>query len=251
MPYTLAKYLGWLIPAVLLGGGVGWLLARRSSSTTTTSTASTLAAVDTPEVDRLRARVANLEAVVAERDKLKVALDDCQNVSRKNAARADAAVAAAQAADAAAQAADAAAADAKAAVLHAAPAAGVQGFMSADATADATADAAPVADVAPPMPDLAAAAAVLGRKVNANDLKVVEGIGPKIEELCHAKGILTWWELSRTESSALTAMLNEAGPRFQMHDPASWPEQARLLATGAFEEFKELTDRLDGGRAAD
>ena len=243
MPYTLAKYLGWLIPAVLLGGGVGWLLARRSSSTTTTSTASTVAAVDTPEVDRLRARVANLEAVVAERDKLKVALDDCQNVSRKNAARADAAVAAAQVAEAAA-------ADAKAAALHAAPAAGVQGFMSADAGVD-VAEAAPAVDVAPPMPDLAAAAAVLGRKVNANDLKVVEGIGPKIEELCHAKGILTWWELSRTESSALTAMLNEAGPRFQMHDPSSWPEQARLLATGAFEEFKELTDRLDGGRAAD
>ncbi len=247
MPYTLAKYLGWLIPAVLLGGVVGWLFARRSSSTTT-STTSTLAAVDTPEVDRLRARVANLEAVVAERDKLKVALDDCQNVSRKNAARADAAVAAAQAADAAA-------ADAKAAVLHAAPAAGVQGFMSADATADTTADttadAVPAADVAPPMPDLSIAATVLGRKVNANDLKVVEGIGPKIEELCHAKGILTWWDLSRTESSTLSAMLNEAGPRFQMHDPASWPEQARLLATGAFEEFKELTDRLDGGRAAD
>jgi large subunit ribosomal protein L27 len=101
------------------------------------------------------------------------------------------------------------------------------------------------------MPDLALAATVLGRKVNANDLKVVEGIGTKIEELCHAKGILTWWDLSRTESSTLSAMLNEAGPRFQMHDPASWPEQARLLATGAFEEFKELTDRLDGGRAAD
>ena len=239
MPYTLAKYLGWLIPAVLLGGVVGWLFARRSSSTTT-STASTLAATDTPEVDRLRARVANLEAVVAERDKLKVALDDCQNMSRKNAARADAAVAAAQAADAAA-------ADAKAAALHTAPAGGVQGFMSADTTADA----APAADVAPPMPDLSVAAAVLGRKVNANDLKVVEGIGPKIEELCHAKGILTWWDLCRTELSTLSAMLNEAGPRFQMHDPASWPEQARLLATGAFEEFKELTDRLDGGRAAD
>ena len=207
MPYTLAKYLGWLIPAVLLGGVFGWLLARKSSSTTT---ASSLATAETAETDRLRARVANLESVVAERDKLKGELDDCRATSRKDTAAAKAA-------------------------------AGVQGFTSA----------ALVAEVAPPMPDLIRAATVLGRPVKGNDLKVVEGIGPKIEELCHAKGILTWWDLSNTEVSTLSAMLNEAGPRFQMHDPASWPQQAGLLATGAFEEFKQLTDRLEGGRASD
>jgi predicted flap endonuclease-1-like 5' DNA nuclease len=243
VPYTLAKYLGWLIPAVLLGGVFGWLFARRSSSTTTTATAATMPTAEVAEVDRLRARVANLEAAVAERDRLRVALDECRQMSRKQAERADSATAALQAAEAAA-------ADAKAAALHAGPAAGVQGFA---ALTDVAADPEPAAaaDVAPPMPDLTAAASVLGRKIQPNDLKVVEGIGPKIEELCHGKGILTWWDLSRTAPAALAAMLNEAGPRFQMHDPSTWPEQGRLLATGAFEEFKALTDRLSGGRAAD
>ena len=218
MPYTMAKYLGWLIPAVLLGGVFGWLLARKSSSTTT---ATALGATETAEVDRLRARVANLEAVVAERDKLKAELDDCRASSRTKAA--------------------AEAADTKAAALHATPVGGVQGFASA----------APAAQVAPPMPDLGVGATVLGRTIKGNDLKLIEGIGPKIEELCHARGILTWWDLSIAEVSTLSAMLSEAGPRFQMHDPATWPSQAALLATGAFEEFKQLTDRLDSGRATD
>jgi hypothetical protein len=45
-------------------------------------------------------------------------------------------------------------------------------------------------------------------------------------------------------------MLDEAGPRFQMHDPGTWPEQANLLARGPWAEFKELTDRLAAGRQA-
>jgi len=57
--------------------------------------------------------------------------------------------------------------------------------------------------------------------------------------------------LANTEVPALRSMLDAAGPRFQMHEPATWPQQAHLLATGAWQEFKELTDRLDGGRAAD
>ncbi|HRZ98713.1 MAG TPA: hypothetical protein P5084_14250, partial [Paludibacter sp.] len=39
---------------------------------------------------------------------------------------------------------------------------------------------------------------ILGKKVIQNDLKVVEGIGPKIEELFHSAGINTWQKLSET-----------------------------------------------------
>ena len=45
----------------------------------------------------------------------------------------------------------------------------------------------------------------------------------------------------------LRAILDEAGPVFQNHDPGTWPEQAALLMTGRWAEFKSLTDRLDGG----
>ena len=43
-------------------------------------------------------------------------------------------------------------------------------------------------------------------------------------------------------------MLDDAGPRFQMHDPATWPGQAGLLADAKWGEFKALTESLKGGR---
>ncbi len=108
----------------------------------------------------------------------------------------------------------------------------------------------PAAD-APGSPDVAAAAAVLGRSITLDDLTVVEGIGPKIEELCHGIGIRTWFDLSTIEVSLLRTMLADAGPRFRTHDPTTWPEQAGLLAHGRWDEFVALTQRLQGGRGAD
>ena len=40
--------------------------------------------------------------------------------------------------------------------------------------------------------DAAAAKAVFGKSVKQDDLKIIEGIGPKIEELFKTSGILTW-----------------------------------------------------------
>jgi predicted flap endonuclease-1-like 5' DNA nuclease len=98
-------------------------------------------------------------------------------------------------------------------------------------------------------PDVTTAAGVLGEPIALDDLKVIEGIGPKIEALCHGIGIRTWFDLSTTEVSLLRTMLADAGPRFRTHDPATWPEQAALLAAGQWNEFKALTDSLGGGTA--
>jgi predicted flap endonuclease-1-like 5' DNA nuclease/uncharacterized membrane-anchored protein YhcB (DUF1043 family) len=96
--------------------------------------------------------------------------------------------------------------------------------------------------------DVAEGGRALGRSVKLDDLKVVEGIGPAIEKLCHAKAINTWRILESTPVTDLRTMLEDAGPRFRMHDPASWPQQAGLLADGRWAEFKALTDQLSGGR---
>lgn len=102
--------------------------------------------------------------------------------------------------------------------------------------------------VADPGPDLAAARAALGAPVRLDDLTVVEGIGPKIAALLADDGIATWADLAAATPERLRGILTAAGPRFQLHDPASWPEQAGLLARGAWGEFAALTRRLDGGR---
>lgn len=95
--------------------------------------------------------------------------------------------------------------------------------------------------------DLAEAEQVLGHPVRLDDLTVVEGIGPRVAELCTALGIDSWETLARTDVARLQSMLDDAGSRFQMHQPATWPTQARLLADGRWVEFRELVAGLSGG----
>ncbi len=96
--------------------------------------------------------------------------------------------------------------------------------------------------------DLGAGAEVLGYTIKLDDLKVVEGIGPAIEALCHDREIRTWRLLGDTSPEVLREMLDAAGPHYRVHEPSTWPEQASLLARGRWAEFKDLTDRLKGGR---
>lgn len=82
----------------------------------------------------------------------------------------------------------------------------------------------------------------------ADDLKIIEGIGPKIEELLYADGIQTFAKLAATPLPHLTSLLSAGGPRFQIHNPESWPQQAVLARDGQWEELKALQERLVGGR---
>ncbi len=102
-----------------------------------------------------------------------------------------------------------------------------------------------VADAAPAV---AAAPIRRGASMTPDDLTMVEGIGPKINELLQDAGINTFQELADAPVSRIRDVLDDAGPRFRTHDPASWPKQAQLAADGEFEALEELQDKLDGGR---
>ena len=86
------------------------------------------------------------------------------------------------------------------------------------------------------------------REVTHDDLKTVEGIGPKIEELLNNAGIHSFVDLANTNPDHIRHILHEAGPSFQMHDPGTWPDQARLAAEGRWEELKVWQDELQGGK---
>ena len=103
-------------------------------------------------------------------------------------------------------------------------------------------DSAP--DNAPPEPDLVSGAAVLGHSVSLDDLTVVVGIDIEVAALCHAGGILTWWQLATTPIGTLLSMLDDSVLAPPMPDPSSWPTQARLLAQGNWRQFKNITQRL-------
>jgi len=81
-----------------------------------------------------------------------------------------------------------------------------------------------------------------------DDLKKIEGIGPKIEEILNAKGINTFKELSNTSRNTIKSYLDEAGSRFKMHEPKSWPHQAGIADRGEWDDLKLYQEFMDDGR---
>ena len=96
----------------------------------------------------------------------------------------------------------------------------------------------------------AAAKAAPAKKAEGkpDDFKKIEGIGPKIAGLIVDAGIITFAELSKTDPERIKEILTEAGPRYAIHNPTTWPQQAGLAAEGKWDELKELQDKLDGGK---
>ena len=81
-----------------------------------------------------------------------------------------------------------------------------------------------------------------------DDLTKVEGIGPKIAGLLNDDGITTFSALEAASVDRIQGILDRAGPRYRMHDPGTWPQQARRAAAGSWDDLEELQDRLKGGR---
>ena len=92
------------------------------------------------------------------------------------------------------------------------------------------------------------AKAVFGKKIKEDDLKIIEGIGPKIEELFKTSGILTWKALGETSVDRCNKILSKAGERFSIHNPGTWPRQSKLAYEGKWQELKEWQEKLDKGK---
>ena len=81
-----------------------------------------------------------------------------------------------------------------------------------------------------------------------DDLKKIEGIGPKIASLLNDAGITTFAGLAETEADKIREILLAAGSRYKMHDPTTWPAQSALAANGEWDALGTLQDELKGGR---
>lgn len=80
-----------------------------------------------------------------------------------------------------------------------------------------------------------------------DDLEIIEGIGPKIASLLKDNGITTFAQLANEYPSHIKEILEKAGLR--LADPTTWPDQAKLAASGDQEGLKVLQERLKGGKA--
>ncbi|WP_407556380.1 hypothetical protein [Winogradskyella sp. 4-2091] len=93
-----------------------------------------------------------------------------------------------------------------------------------------------------------AAKAVFGKKIKQDDLTVVEGIGPKIQELFHNHDVKTWKALSECSVEKCQSVLDSGGDRFKVHKPGTWPAQAKFAYEGKWAELLKWQDELDGGK---
>jgi predicted flap endonuclease-1-like 5' DNA nuclease len=103
-----------------------------------------------------------------------------------------------------------------------------------------------VIDTPAPVEIVVPAAAIVHEK---EDLTVVEGIGPKIQELLYQYGILSYRQLAETEVTRLKEILAAAGPQLAMHDPGTWSAQANLAANDKWEDLKAYQGFLKGGKS--
>lgn len=100
-----------------------------------------------------------------------------------------------------------------------------------------------------PQPVVEAAPLVLAAlPVEADDLTVIEGIGPKIQMLFNQYGIYTYRQLADTEVVRMKEILAAAGQQLAMHDPGTWPSQANLAANDQWEALKSIQGFLKGGK---
>jgi hypothetical protein len=86
------------------------------------------------------------------------------------------------------------------------------------------------------------------KKYKQDDLKAVEGIGPKIAGLLNNDGINTWRALANSSVERIQGILDDAGPRYKLADPKTWPKQAGMAADGKWKELSEYQDFLKGGK---
>jgi predicted flap endonuclease-1-like 5' DNA nuclease len=114
---------------------------------------------------------------------------------------------------------------------------------------------------APPVPEPAAVraevvevaepveSAEIAAPAEPDDLKIIEGIGPKFSSVLAAAGITTFAQLAATEVGRVEEILEAESPRLRrLADPGTWPEQARLAAAGDWEGLAALQEELKGGR---
>ena len=86
------------------------------------------------------------------------------------------------------------------------------------------------------------------QETDTDDLSKIEGIGKQIAALLVKNNISTFSDLSKSTVTALKEILAAAGSKFKIHNPGTWPKQAKLAAAGKWEELNILQATLKAGK---
>jgi predicted flap endonuclease-1-like 5' DNA nuclease len=89
------------------------------------------------------------------------------------------------------------------------------------------------------------AAAAIPAAAPVDNLKQVEGIGPKIASVLAEAGITSFAQLAAMTPEQISTVLED---KVRLAVPDTWPEQAKLAAEGKWDELKQFQSQLRGGR---
>ena len=74
-------------------------------------------------------------------------------------------------------------------------------------------------------------------KLKSNNMQIIEGIGPKMNEVLNDNGISSWSVLAGKSRDELKAILDKYGDKYKIIEPGDWPNQAKLAADDKWEEL--------------
>ena len=119
----------------------------------------------------------------------------------------------------------------------------IEGIVSSGAPKKA---AAPKKETAPKA-EKAAPKAKASKK--GDDLKKIEGVGPKAAEALVAAGLDTFAKLATASAASVKEVLEASTSKLSHLDPTTWAQQAQLATDGKWDELQKLQDELNGGKA--
>ncbi len=99
--------------------------------------------------------------------------------------------------------------------------------------------------------DVGAARAAGFNMKHADDLTVIEGIGPKIEELFRASGVSSLVQIACLGVDDMLDILERGGPSFRLANPDTWAQQASLAAENRWKDLKRMQDDMIGSGPPD
>lgn len=85
--------------------------------------------------------------------------------------------------------------------------------------------------------------AVAVKTVEKDDLKIIYGIGPKLESILHKNGIVTYADLAKADKTKIETIIEQAGPLFKNVNTTDWKKQAEVGAAEGTEALVKWVAR--------
>jgi len=85
-------------------------------------------------------------------------------------------------------------------------------------------------------------------KVSNDNLQIIEGIGPKMEQVLKENGIKNFNLLSKNNTENLKTILNRYGDKYKIIDPKDWAQQATLADNRKWDELMSF-QKADGSES--